>query len=33
MKSISIHIALYMTLIILFSVNFKSICVGGDKDN
>ena len=29
MKGISI----YMTLVILFSVNSKSVCVGGDKDN
>ena len=28
MKSISI----YMTLIILFNINFRSVCVGGDKD-
>ena len=28
MKSISI----YMTLIILFSINFRSTCVGRDKD-
>ena len=28
MKSISIYIA----LIILFSINFRSVCVGGDKD-
>lgn len=28
MKSMSI----YMALIILFSINFRSVCVGGDKD-
>lgn len=27
MKSISI----YMALIILFSINFRSVCMGGDK--
>ena len=28
MKGISI----YMALIILFNINFRSVCVGGDKD-
>lgn len=25
-------ISIYMTLMILFSINFRSVCVGGDKD-
>lgn len=25
-------ISIYMTLLILFSINFRSVCVGGDKD-
>lgn len=25
-------ISIYMTLIILFSINFRSVCMGGDKN-
>ena len=32
MKNISKSVSIYMALIILFNINFRSVCVGGDKD-
>ena len=32
MKNISKSVSIYMALIILFNINFRSVCVGGNKD-
>ena len=33
MKNVSKSVSIYMALIILFNINFRSVCVGGDKNN
>lgn len=33
MKNISKSVSIYMALIILFNINFRSVCVGGNKNN
>ena len=33
MKNVSKSVSIYMALIILFNINFRSVCVGGDENN
>ena len=33
MKNVSKSVSIYMALIILFNINFRSVCVSGDENN